>query len=238
MKNQYMTKKEKSFENTHKLHKNSKTYLDVQNEFAPKLKLSWVVSDPTQTWPAHCSGHAVTGETPFGPEGLRVLNFSRVGIGIFGVHGFWIMRPKKCLGSWKKTMLYYQNMNLFHVNVTKLVSVYRRTIFARDLAVIEKIIALFDIITWFMRPPFTQSALYPSSVDSEYNLLKKMQASSISKEFPLFLGKTNNGHVIANRIHTNLCGQENPSLSPEGKSLNCLFPHSLFSTVAMPVLSP
>ena len=48
MKNQYMTqKKEKSFENT--LHKNSKTYLDVQNEFAPKLKISWVVSDPMQT---------------------------------------------------------------------------------------------------------------------------------------------------------------------------------------------
>ena len=40
MKNQYMTKKEKSFENTHKLYKNSKTYLDAQNEFAPKLKLS------------------------------------------------------------------------------------------------------------------------------------------------------------------------------------------------------
>ena len=45
----YDLKKEKSFENTHKLHKNSKTYLDAQNEFAPKLKLSWVVSDPTQT---------------------------------------------------------------------------------------------------------------------------------------------------------------------------------------------
>ena len=45
----YESKKEKSFENTHKLHKNSKTYLDVQNEFAPKLKLSWVVSDPSQT---------------------------------------------------------------------------------------------------------------------------------------------------------------------------------------------
>ena len=45
----YDTKKEKSFENTHKLHKNSKTYLDAQNEFLPKLKLSWVVSDPTQT---------------------------------------------------------------------------------------------------------------------------------------------------------------------------------------------
>ena len=34
----HMTKKEKNFENTHKLHKNSKTYLDVQNEFAPKLR--------------------------------------------------------------------------------------------------------------------------------------------------------------------------------------------------------
>ena len=32
MKNQYDSKKEKSFENTHKLHKNSKTYLDAQNE--------------------------------------------------------------------------------------------------------------------------------------------------------------------------------------------------------------
>ena len=42
-------KKEKSFKNTHKLHKNSKTYCDVQNEFAPKLKSSWVVSNPTQT---------------------------------------------------------------------------------------------------------------------------------------------------------------------------------------------
>ena len=45
----YHSNKVKSFENTHKLHKNSKFYLDVQNEFAPKLKLSWVVSDPTQT---------------------------------------------------------------------------------------------------------------------------------------------------------------------------------------------
>ena len=71
----YESKKEKSFENTHKLHKNSKTYLDVQNEFAPKLKLSWVVSDPSQTWPAHCSGQAVTGETPFRPEGPLVLKF-------------------------------------------------------------------------------------------------------------------------------------------------------------------
>ena len=49
MQNQYDSKKEKSFENTHKLYKNSKIYLDVQNEFAPKLKLSWVVSDLTQT---------------------------------------------------------------------------------------------------------------------------------------------------------------------------------------------
>ena len=45
----YDSKKEKSLANTHKLRKNSKTYLDVQNEFAPKLKLSWVVSDPTRT---------------------------------------------------------------------------------------------------------------------------------------------------------------------------------------------
>ena len=45
----YDSKKEKSFENTHKLHKHPKSYLDFQNEFAPKLKLSWVVSDPTQT---------------------------------------------------------------------------------------------------------------------------------------------------------------------------------------------
>ena len=37
MKNQYMTQKKKSFEKTHKLYKNSNTYLDVQNEFAPKL---------------------------------------------------------------------------------------------------------------------------------------------------------------------------------------------------------
>ena len=44
-----MTEKKKSFENTHKFHKNSKTYLDVQNEFAPKLNLSRIVSDPTQT---------------------------------------------------------------------------------------------------------------------------------------------------------------------------------------------
>ena len=64
-----MTEKKKSFENTHKFHKNSKTYLDVQNEFAPKLNLSRIVSDPTQTWPAHCSGQAVTGETPFSTEG-------------------------------------------------------------------------------------------------------------------------------------------------------------------------
>ena len=49
MHNQYLSQKKQSFENTHKLHKNSKTYLKVQNEFAPKLKLSWVVSDPTQT---------------------------------------------------------------------------------------------------------------------------------------------------------------------------------------------
>ena len=68
-------KKEKSFENTQKFHKNSKTYLDVQNEFAPKLKLSWVVSDPTQSWPTHCSGQAVTGETPISTEGPLVLKF-------------------------------------------------------------------------------------------------------------------------------------------------------------------
>ena len=36
MKNQYGSKKEKSFENTHKLYKNSKTFLDAQNEFTPK----------------------------------------------------------------------------------------------------------------------------------------------------------------------------------------------------------
>ena len=42
-------KKEKTLENTHKLHKNSKTRIDIQNEFTPKLKLSWAVSDPTQT---------------------------------------------------------------------------------------------------------------------------------------------------------------------------------------------
>ena len=40
MKNQYMTKKEKYFKNTHKFHKNSKTYLDIQNEFTPKLSLT------------------------------------------------------------------------------------------------------------------------------------------------------------------------------------------------------
>ena len=68
-------KKEKSFENTQKFHKNSKTYLDVQKEFAPKLKLSWVVSDPTQSWPTHCSGQAVTGETPISTEGPLVLKF-------------------------------------------------------------------------------------------------------------------------------------------------------------------
>ena len=67
MKNKYMTKK--SFKNSYKLHKNSKTYLDAQNEFAPKLKLSWVVSDPTQSSPAYCSGQAVTGGTPFSTEG-------------------------------------------------------------------------------------------------------------------------------------------------------------------------
>ena len=100
MKNQYDSKKEKSFENAHKLHKNSKTCLDVQNEFAPKLKLSWVVSDPTQTWPAHCSGQAVTAETPFRPEGPLVLNYFKVGIGIFGVHEFWVMRPKKMPWVW------------------------------------------------------------------------------------------------------------------------------------------
>ena len=45
----YDPKTEKSFENIHKLHKNSKTYLGAQNEFTPKLKLWWVVLDPTQT---------------------------------------------------------------------------------------------------------------------------------------------------------------------------------------------
>ena len=69
----YLWLKKKSFENIDKLHKNSKTYLDVQNEFAPKLKLSWVVSDPTQTWPTYCSGQAVTGETPFRPGRPLVL---------------------------------------------------------------------------------------------------------------------------------------------------------------------
>ena len=75
LKNQYMTQKNKNLSKILKLHKSSKTYLDVQNQFAPKLKLSWVVSDPTQTWPAHCSGQAVTGETPFRPEGPLVLKF-------------------------------------------------------------------------------------------------------------------------------------------------------------------
>ena len=75
MKNQYDSKKEKSFENTHKLHKNSKTYLDAQNEFAPKLNLSRVVSDPTRTWPAHCEGQAAVGETPFSTEGPLILKF-------------------------------------------------------------------------------------------------------------------------------------------------------------------
>ena len=49
MKNEYDWKKGKSPKNTYKLHKNSKSYLDVQNKFAPRLKLSWVVSDLTQT---------------------------------------------------------------------------------------------------------------------------------------------------------------------------------------------
>ena len=71
----YDSKKEKSLQNTDKLHKNSKTYLDAQNEFTPKLMLSWVVSDPTQTWPAHCEGQAVAGETPFSTEGPLVLKF-------------------------------------------------------------------------------------------------------------------------------------------------------------------
>ena len=71
----YDSKKEKSFENTHKLHKNSNTYLDVQNVFAPKLKLSWVVLDRTQTWLAQCSGQAVTGETPFSTEDPLLLKF-------------------------------------------------------------------------------------------------------------------------------------------------------------------
>ena len=98
MKNQYMTqKKEKSFENT--LHKNSKTYLDVQNEFAPKLKISWVVSDPMQTWPAHCSGQAVTdGETPFRPEVL-VLKFFYGGVRYFLGTRILSIETKKCLGS-------------------------------------------------------------------------------------------------------------------------------------------
>ena len=38
MKNQYDSKKEKPFENTQKIHKNLKTYLDLENEFAPKLR--------------------------------------------------------------------------------------------------------------------------------------------------------------------------------------------------------
>ena len=68
-------KQGKSFENTHKIHENSKTYLDARNEFAPKLKLSWVLSDPTQIWPTRCSGQAVTGETPFRTKGPLVLKF-------------------------------------------------------------------------------------------------------------------------------------------------------------------
>ena len=97
MKNQYHTKKEKSFENTNKLYKNLKTYLDAQNEFAPKLKLSWVVSDPKQTWSAHCSGQAVIGETPRESSSPKV--FFRVAVGIFRVHGFWVMRQKNALVS-------------------------------------------------------------------------------------------------------------------------------------------
>ena len=80
---------EKNLSKILKLHKNSKTYLDAQNEFAPKLKLSWVVSDPTQTWPAHCSGQAVTGETPFSTEGPLVQKFLRLGIGIRWTNKFW-----------------------------------------------------------------------------------------------------------------------------------------------------
>ena len=58
MKNQYMTQKKKNLSNI-LIHKNSKTYLGAQNEFAPKLELSWVVSDPMQTCPAHSEGQAV-----------------------------------------------------------------------------------------------------------------------------------------------------------------------------------
>ena len=41
MKYQYMTKKEKSVENTHKLHKNLKTYLHVQNGSLRRLGCHW-----------------------------------------------------------------------------------------------------------------------------------------------------------------------------------------------------
>ena len=46
MKNQYINQKKK---NLSKILINFIKILDVQNEFATKLKLSWVVSDPAQT---------------------------------------------------------------------------------------------------------------------------------------------------------------------------------------------
>ena len=41
----YDWKKETSFENTHKLHKNPKIYLDIQNVIGQQ-KMPWVWNDP------------------------------------------------------------------------------------------------------------------------------------------------------------------------------------------------
>ena len=76
-----MTKKEKSSENTHKLHKNSKTYPDAQNEFAPKLQDIVGHFRPNANLP--CSllrlgchwGNAIQNSALFSTEGPLVMKF-------------------------------------------------------------------------------------------------------------------------------------------------------------------
>ena len=40
-------------------------YMSQKKKNLSKILISWVVSDPTQAWPAHFEGQAVAGETPF-----------------------------------------------------------------------------------------------------------------------------------------------------------------------------
>ena len=81
MTNQCDSEKGKSIKNTHKRHKNSKTYLDAQNEFAPKLQVIVGRFRPNANLP--CSllrlgchwGNAIQYSALFSTEGPLVMKF-------------------------------------------------------------------------------------------------------------------------------------------------------------------